>query len=95
MTEGIELTLEQVVIGGIRTKYDEDTKGMQTVFTLKTGTPVENIARIMNMQCQGAPMYCIFGSRQARMDLQIVPININTGEIIGIGTGSLIVKGAV
>lgn len=82
MTEKIELRIDQVIIKGISSHYDEDSKSMVTSFKIQTGARVEDVARIMNLQSQGAPLYCIIGSEQALMDLKIEAVKLGTGELV-------------
>ena len=42
---------------------------------------VGDVARILNLSKQGCPIEVSFTSPQAKMDLEVTEININTGEV--------------
>jgi hypothetical protein len=79
MGEGLAIRMDNVAIDKEAIKDKEGI--LVTVITIEAITPPENLSRILNLQRQRVPLYCIIGSDQALFDLKIEQVNIKTGEI--------------
>lgn len=73
----------EIIIGEIskletRTKWEPD--GLITAFHFSARVTPPTIARILNMQKQGEPLYATIGSHQLAMDLSIEEQHAQTDQ---------------
>lgn len=74
----VEVKLTSVSKLKTSTKYDEDNHELVTTVQAEVGVHPVVLARILNLQKQGAPLYMIIGSQQAVMDLELKTIDLKT-----------------
>ncbi len=68
-TKKIEILLPDITGLSTRTKFDD--QGQVTTIQFSTKIHPGMLARILNLQRQGAPLLAIIGSPQASMDLYV------------------------
>ena len=76
MTEKIELKMEPVSIKKEGVTIDEARHTLKVSFTIEARANLDLFSRVVNLQQQGARLYCIIGSEQAKMDLQIKSVTV-------------------
>jgi len=65
----VEITIGEITKLLTRTKVEEGA--LVTTLQLQARIPVPDIARILNLQRQGAPIFVVIGSPQGALDLNI------------------------
>lgn len=64
----VEILMAEITKLASRTRV-EGEEGLVTTVQFRTKIPAASIARIINLQRQGAPLYATIGSTQATMDI--------------------------
>jgi hypothetical protein len=77
----VEILIVDIKELKIRTRLEET--GLTTTIQFDGKIPPSSIARILNLQRQGAPLLVSIGSPQATMDLDMVESNISQGAAHG------------
>jgi len=78
----VDILISDVTKLSTRTKVDDGILTTQIQFEARV--PVASIARILNLQRQGAPIMATLGSAQAVMDLQFSEITGRRRETTGV-----------
>ena len=70
----VEIKFNAVEKVGIKTKLDEENKELIGTITVEGLINPSQVARLLNLQKTGAPLFMLIGSDQAMMDLSVEPM---------------------
>jgi len=85
MGQKVELKMDMINVKKEGISVDDITHTLKVTFTIEAKANLDLFSRIVNLQRQGAPLYCIIGSDQAKMDLRVQEVSLVGGELVPFG----------